>query len=38
MMRRAHSDESVIKINDLIAPDGCAMGTEVIIKIPVIHD
>ena len=38
MMRHAHSDESVIKINDLVEPDGCAAGTEVIIKIPVIHD
>jgi LytS/YehU family sensor histidine kinase len=38
MMRRANSDESVIKINDLVGPDGCAAGTEVIIKIPVIHD
>jgi len=38
MMRRANSDESVIKINDLVEPDGCAAGTEVIIKIPVIHD
>jgi LytS/YehU family sensor histidine kinase len=38
MMRRANSDESVIKINDLVDPDGCAAGTEVIIKIPIIHD
>ncbi len=38
MIRRAHSDESVIKLNDLVGPDGCAVGTEVIIKIPVIHD
>jgi LytS/YehU family sensor histidine kinase len=38
MIRRANSDESVIKINDQVGPDGCAAGTEVIIKIPVIHD
>jgi LytS/YehU family sensor histidine kinase len=38
MMRRANLGESVIKINDLVEPDGCAAGTAVIIKIPVIHD
>jgi anti-sigma regulatory factor (Ser/Thr protein kinase) len=37
MMRHENSNESVIKINDLVDPDGSAAGTEVIIKIPIVQ-
>ena len=34
-----HPDEKdFVTINDLVAPDGSGAGTEVIIKIPTIHD
>lgn len=38
MMQKMNATESTVTINDLVEPDGTAAGTEVIIKIPVIHD
>ena len=38
MLQSSNGDESPVKINDLVEPDGSAAGTEVIIKIPVIYD
>jgi ligand-binding sensor domain-containing protein len=38
MMQNSNGLESPVKINDLVNPDGTAVGTEVIIKMPVIYD
>jgi LytS/YehU family sensor histidine kinase len=38
MLQSSNGDESPVKINDLVEPDGSAAGTEVIIKIPVMYD
>src|SRR6185503_20195779 len=37
-MRGTGSGEPAITINDLVATDGSAAGTEIIIKLPVIYD
>jgi hypothetical protein len=38
MMQHSNDEESPVKINDLIAPDGTAAGTEVVIKMPLLYD
>ena len=38
MMQHSNGEESPVKINDLVEPDGTAAGTEVIIKMPFIYD
>jgi len=38
MLQDPNGSESSVTINDLVSPDGSAMGTEVIIKIPVFYD
>ena len=37
MLQHSNGEESPVIINDLVAPDGTAAGTEVIIKMPVIE-
>ncbi|PWT76266.1 MAG: hypothetical protein C5B59_06920 [Bacteroidetes bacterium] len=38
MMQHENAAESMVKINDLVEPDGTAGGTEVIIKLPLIYN
>ena len=38
MMQQSNGQESPVKINDLVDPDGTAAGTEVIIKMPLLYD
>jgi len=38
MLQNPNGKESSVTINDLVSPDGSALGTEVIIKIPVFYD
>ena len=38
MLQDPNGNESSVTINDLVGPDGSAMGTEVIIRIPVLYD
>ena len=38
MLQHSNGEESPVKINDLVEPDGTAAGTEVIIKIPAIEE
>jgi LytS/YehU family sensor histidine kinase len=38
MMQNSNGDESPVKINDLVEPDGTAAGTEVVIKMPLLYD
>ena len=35
MMQHSNGEESPVKINDLVEPDGTAAGTEVVIKMPI---
>ena len=37
-MRQLERVDSAVTINDLVNTDGSAAGTEVILKMPVIHD
>jgi len=37
MLQSSNGIESPVTINDLVNADGCALGTEVIIKMPVIQ-
>jgi tetratricopeptide (TPR) repeat protein len=37
MLQNSKGEESPVKINDLVNPDGTAAGTEIIIKMPVIE-
>jgi LytS/YehU family sensor histidine kinase len=38
MMQHSNGEESPVKINDLVEPDGTAGGTEVVIKMPLLYD
>jgi tetratricopeptide (TPR) repeat protein len=38
MMQHSNGEESPVKINDLVEPDGTAAGTEVVIKMPLIEE
>ena len=37
-LQHQQNAESAVTINDLVNVDGSAAGTEVIIKMPLIHD
>jgi hypothetical protein len=38
MMQHSNGEESPVKINDLVEPDGSGAGTEVVIKMPLLYD
>jgi hypothetical protein len=38
MLQKANTSSTLIKITDLVLPDGRAGGTEVLLKIPLCYD
>ncbi len=38
MIQQTNSQKSSVTVNDLVEPDGTAVGTEVVIKMPLLYD